>query len=92
MKDLGAAGTTDGGTERGEGGEEGEGREEVRRAEVGERATARKEGANSSSVRVRNYNGAIHHERPPIRHADPRARAREAFLNIPRGRISVYLG
>lgn len=29
-------------------------------------------GANSSSVRVRNYNGAIHHERPPIRHADPR--------------------
>lgn len=29
-------------------------------------------GANSSSVQVRNYNGAIHHERPPIRHADPR--------------------
>lgn len=35
---------------------------------------ARKEGANSSSVQVRNYNGAIHHERPPIRHADPRVR------------------
>jgi len=35
---------------------------------------ARKERANSSSVQVGNYNGAIHHKRPPIRHADPRVR------------------
>lgn len=37
-------------------------------------------GANSSSVQVRNYNGAIHHERPPIRHADPRVQAVFEYL------------
>ena len=33
------------------------------------------EGTNSSSVQVKNYNGAIHHKRLPIRHANPRVYA-----------------